>query len=150
MLLASTFVGGGLGTAVMIMGLTHPDSMGWLIGVSAPVLLAYAWAWVRIWRVGVVIRESEVTVTSWFAVRRFSRESVERWSVGPYTGAFYVLGWPIAAGRLEPGVLTVDLVNGGRQQVSGTATMRTTARAQARCLNEWLQLNGARAVVEPE
>lgn len=139
MLVASTFVVGGLATALMIMGLTDPEAKWWLIGVSTPVLLAYVWAWVRVWRVGVVIGEREVTVISWFTVMRLSRSGIERWSAESYTGVFFVLGWPVAGGRLEPGVLMVDLKNGVRHQVAGTATLRATARDQARYLNGWVR-----------
>lgn len=138
MLSASTLIGGGFATALLVVGVQEAGDASWLlIGVSAPLLGCYFWAWIRVWRVGATIRDHDVTFTSWSGVQTIAKEDVERWSAEPYSGFFSVVGWPVAGGFLQPGELLVDLADGSRHRVPGTATLRTTAREQARFLNDW-------------
>lgn len=136
MLFASTLVVGGLSAAMMIVGIGLRSDGWFLVGISAPVFGLYIWAWIRVWRIGLGFEEEGVVARSWFSTTRYANDDLERWSAEPYTGVLYVLGWPVAGGALEPGILNVDLRDGTRRPVAGSVTFRTTARAQARVLNE--------------
>lgn len=139
MLSVSTLIVGGAAIAILVIGLVSGGEIWLFVPFAASVLIAYFWAWIRVWRVGFKIYDDEVVATSWFTVTTFRRDNLVRWSSESYTGVFYVLGWPIASGRLEAGIVTVDLADGVRRDGRGTATLRTTARDQARFLNGWLR-----------
>lgn len=136
---ASTLLVGGLAVAMFVIGLTSGTGAWLLIGISTPILITYSWAWIRVWRVGVVIRDDKVVITSWFSSECLGRREMSWWSSDSYTRVLFVLGWPVAGGALEPGVLSVDLVDGTRRQVAGTVSLRSSVRAQARFLNAWLR-----------
>ena len=136
MLFASTLVVGGLSAAVMIVGIGLRSDGWFLVSISAPVLGLYIWAWIRVGRIGVRFEDEGVVAKSWFSTTRYANNDLERWSAEPYTGVLYVLGWPVAGGALQPGILNVDLRDGTRRPMAGSVTFRTTARAQARVLKE--------------
>lgn len=68
-----------------------------------------------------------------------------RWSAQSYTGWLYIIGWPVAGGGLEPGILHVSTTDGERLVVHGTVAFRRTVRVQALALNDWLGVERPRA-----
>lgn len=119
--------------------------MGGCVVIAVLLASAYLWLWLGFFLPTVAITRDEVRLRSWFATYSYRRDEVERFSAESYTGWFYVVGWPVAGGALEPGVLTVKTVDRKVVRVSGTLSWRRSAQALAADLNEWLGIERPRA-----
>ncbi|MFE5409970.1 hypothetical protein [Microbacterium sp. NPDC056569] len=135
-LAASTAICGTGAVALLLLGLQE-NSVAWIMA-AAPLLLVYAWAWVRFPWIGVYVGDDGVIVRSWWRTRRLNKVDMSRWNADSYTGWLYVAGWPVAGGALEPGHLRLSTVDDRSITLGGTVTWRSTARRQAFALNDWL------------
>lgn len=101
-----------------------------------------AWMWGRLPFTGVDLSEDRARVRSWFSSRLFMRAHIERFSYADYGGLFYIVGWPVAGGSLQSGMITVvTTAPSGEQELNGTVTNHRVAREQAEMLNQWLGLS---------
>ena len=143
MLTASSCVVGGVAAAVLVLGPSGP--LAWAaVGVSSIALGIYGWLWVRIAWVGVWVSQQELVVRGWWRSQRFARSELARFSSASYTGWFYNVGWPVAAGAFEPGVLQIWTLRGEQILLPSSVTWRSTATRQAARLNDWLGVDRPR------
>lgn len=113
-----------------------------LASVAVAVVLVatslFVWLWARLPFTRIKVVGERLVVRSWWRTFHFDRRDLARCSADGYTGLLFILGWPVAAGRAEPGILRFERRDGSRIAVAGTVTWRSTATKQARWVNDWL------------
>lgn len=143
MLAVSTLFGGtGAFVATRILLEVHLPVLA--AAVATPATLLFAWLWTRLPFTRIRVVDDQLLVRSWWRTFRFDKQDLARCSADGYTGVLFILGWQVAAGRAEPGMLHFERKDGTRIAVPGTVTWRGTATKQARWVNDWLGLPGER------
>jgi hypothetical protein len=106
-----------------------------LTGIGVGLLLTLLW--VRLPRTGLYIQGDTLIAKCWWSTKRFQRDELVRSRSEPYSGWFYVFGWPVPGGVLQSGHVVLETPR-MTYELGGTVTSMGAARRQSEAINRWL------------